>query len=344
MLKNLELKVHEDDIKFDYHILKGGEIFFNHREFTLHLNRGFLRLLIKENPHVIVSLGYSYLESILGLFYAKVLGKKFVLWSGSTLHSSMSKHIAIRKIKEMVIKRCDSFLAYGSNAADYLIRYGANESKVVVGCNTIAVNYFIAESSQLAWQKEEIKREKKWPAKIILFSGQLIPRKNLDVLLEALKKIDKDDIGLVILGDGPLRNNYVAWCRKNQLKNVFFEGFRPVEDLPIYYATADIFVMPSLREVWGLVVNEAMASGLPVLCSNKAGVANDLVKDEFNGYTFDPKDSYGLKNMLVVLLNDEKKRKKMGRNSLQIIRNCTPEKYAEDLLKAIDLATCNLKS
>jgi len=87
-----------------------------------------------------------------------------------------------------------------------------------------------------------------------------------------------------------------------------------------------------------LVVNEAMACGLPVICSKNAGVARDLVRDGINGYLFNPNDVMELRDKLLLLVDNADRRKQMGENSMRIISECTPQKYASDLVKAIEIA------
>lgn len=327
-------------IRFKYHLLPGIKFDIVKREWPLNINWGLLRKILMSNAEIVVLTGYESPAYWFALLYARLLNKKVVFWSGSTLESGRSKGFFISAMRRIFIKSADAYLAYGTKAKKFLVHYGANPQKIFVSCNTVDINYFSRESSRLITRKEEIKKEKGYPSKIILFSGLLIPRKNLDVLLEAYREIANEDVGLIVLGDGPLKDKYEQWCVDNHVRNVFFEGRRPMDELPRYYAISDIFVMPSTREVWGLVVNEAMACGLPVLCSEKSGVADDLIKQGLNGFTFDPEDICALKNLLRFLLDNDEKRKEMGGNSLSIISGCTPQKYAEGLIKALNLA-CN---
>lgn len=334
--KNRKWKLAKEKIQFNYEVLPGLHTFIRCRDLPIHLNWGLLKRLIKYKSDIIILSGYESSSYWLALIYAKFLGKKLIFWNGSTLESSRSNNFLINTFRRLFIKNADTYLTYGTRAKEFLIHYGARPKRIVVGCNTVDIDYFIKESSQLASRKEEIKKEKGYPSKVILFSGQLIPRKNLNVLLEAFKGIDKDDVGLIVLGDGPLKNKYLEWCQKNQLKNVFFEGFRPIEELPKYYTAADILVMPSLREVWGVVVNEAMACGLPVVVSSRAGVAPDLVKEGGNGYIFDPRDSQRLKEILEELLNNDSLRNEMGKGSVAIIKNYGLDFYTKQCIKAVE--------
>jgi glycosyltransferase involved in cell wall biosynthesis len=138
------------------------------------------------------------------------------------------------------------------------------------------------------------------------------------------------------VGDGPQREELVKTARRLDLENVVWPGFRQVDELPVYYALSSAFVLPSTSEPWGLVVNEAMASGLPVLVSNRCGSAPDLVAEGENGYTFDPYDIEELKDRMLVLSgNDEVKRYAMSEASLSIIVNYTAEVWVANLTDCI---------
>lgn len=338
MLKDYKMKVLWDKIRFKYQVLPGKEIVVN-GDFTLHISSGFIRTLWKFSPDVIVSLGYAYFETFIGLLYAKLYRKKFVLWSGSTLQSSTSRNAFTILIKKILFRNCDAFLAYGSAAAEYLIFHGAARDKIIVGCNTVDVTqYSTVWGATSEEARNKFKTENGLAKHNILYSGQLLARKNLLVLLKAFKMLARSDWGLVVVGDGPMKDEHMEYYRANGIANVFFKGHQDLEQLTKYYIASDIFVLPSVREVWGLVINEAMASGLPVLCSRNAGAARDLVRDGVNGYVFDPKDAKTLRDKLILLVDDAGKRENMGKESMRIISEFTPQKSAADLLKAVDLA------
>ena len=338
MLKNYKLKVFWDKIRFKCQVLQGTEVIINN-DFTLHFTKGFVRALRKFDPAVVVSLGYTYFETFIGLFYAKLYHKKFVLWSGSTLQSGTSRNALINFVKKFLFHNCDAFLAYGSAAAECLISHGVPWDKVVVGCNTVDVMQFSTARLETSEQeKNNFKAVHGLLPYNILYSGQLLPRKNLSVLLKAFGALNRSDWGLIIVGDGPMKEAHMDYCSSQNITNVFFKGHQDLEQLTKYYIASDIFVLPSTNEVWGLVVNEAMACGLPVLCSRSAGVAQDLVLDQINGYLFDPSNVVELKEKLLLLVDDPDRCRLMGESSMRIISKYTPQKYASDLIKAIELA------
>jgi len=156
--------------------------------------------------------------------------------------------------------------------------------------NTVDMDWYRKKVSEVRGTASFDRERAKYPEFLVLYIGQLIERKGVRQLLKALDKLRDSEIGLLIVGSGPQEQELREFCRVQNLQNVFFEGFQQQESLPHYYAMADIFILPSFKEVWGLVVNEALASGLYVLCSNRAGVAHDLIKEGWNGRTFDPHD------------------------------------------------------
>jgi glycosyltransferase involved in cell wall biosynthesis len=145
---------------------------------------------------------------------------------------------------------------------------------------------------------------------------------------------------LVLLGDGELRDQLLMLRERHGLTHcVHLPGFRQYDQLPPYYALAAAFIHPSTVEPWGLVVNEAMASGLPVLVSNRCGCAPTLVHDGENGRTFDPNDSDEMTDcMLEMTRLAPELRQNMGCRSRQIVAEFGPAKFAEGLLAAATAA------
>jgi glycosyltransferase involved in cell wall biosynthesis len=115
-------------------------------------------------------------------------------------------------------------------------------------------------------------------------------------------------------------------------------GFKQYDDLPAYYGLAGAYIQASTTEQWGLVVNEAMAAGLPVIISNRCGCAPDLVEEGRNGYTFDPYDLDALAGLLRKIAADDCDRAAMGQASREIIARWTPQTFAENLGKAAEAA------
>jgi glycosyltransferase involved in cell wall biosynthesis len=142
---------------------------------------------------------------------------------------------------------------------------------------------------------------------------------------------------MVLLGDGPLRPALQSQIEAFKLQDhIQLPGFRQYPELPSYYALAGAFIHASTIEQWGLVVNEAMASGLPVIVSNRCGCARDLVKEGLNGFTFDPFNADALAQLMSrVARLDEEGKAKMGAESRRIIAEWGVKRFADGLESAV---------
>lgn len=172
-----------------------------------------------------------------------------------------------------------------------------------------------------------------------LASNRLVARKNVRALVAAYGRY-RQAAGarpwrLVLLGDGPGRQALEAAVREAALPDVTFAGFQQIDALPAYYAAAGAFVHPATADQWGLVVNEAMAAGLPVLVSTGAGCAPDLVRDGANGFTFAPADEAHLTALLGhVAAMPDPERARMGEASRELIAGYRPEDFAREMDRA----------
>lgn len=165
----------------------------------------------------------------------------------------------------------------------------------------------------------------------ILFTGRIEKRKGLIYLLKAYAnlKIKYPDIRLIIVGRGPLLKDHQNFVKKNKIKDVFFEGYVSIKELPYYYSTAHIYCSPALfGESFGIVLLEAMANGIPVVAFNISGY-NDVVSNLENGLLAIPKDVHDLTEKLEILIKDPDLRKELGQKGLIKARNHTWEKIAK---------------
>ena len=144
---------------------------------------------------------------------------------------------------------------------------------------------------------------------------------------------------LVILGDGVLRGELTSLINKLDLQSVVhLPGFKQYDELPYYYAFASVFIHASTTEQWGLVVNEAMAAGLPVIVSERCGCVPELVKNSFNGFTFNPFVSSELTEKMQAVTSSKYDLKQMGRNSTEIISEWQPDHFGKGLKRAVESA------
>jgi len=285
---NRQWRIMKESVEFDYQLLPGWHGFIWRWELPIHLNWGVIRTLRRYQADTIITSGYDSLAYWQAFFYAKLLKKPFILCNESTLLSTTYTRGAIGFLKRFIVRRADAYIAFGKKSREYLEAFGAKKEKIFTGIDTVDMEFFRHQMREFRRMSTFNSEREHFPKLLLLYVGQLIERKGIDQLLRALGRLGDPDVGLLVVGSGPQEKELREFCQSHALKNVYFEGFHQPNDLPRYYALADVFVLPSFKEVWGLVVNEALASGLYVLCSNRAGAAYDLIKEGWNGALFDP--------------------------------------------------------
>lgn len=335
--QNREWQLAKEKIKFNYEVLPGWHLFFRtkRREIPVHFNIGVFRQLLKYKPDVVITSGYDSLAYWVTFFYSKIFKKKYILWDETTLLSAGGIKGLRGLLKKIIIRGADRYIASGTKAKEYLEYFGAKVKNIFFSLSTVDVDYFYNKTVQFRSSSNFLLDRNKYPKLLVLYIGQLIKRKGIGQVLKSLNTLKDPEIGFMILGSGPEEKKLKEFCNENNLKNVFFEGFHQQEELPKYYAMADIFILPSFEEVWGLVVNEALASGLYVLCSKYAGAAYDLINNE-NGVIFDPENI----DEMVKLVQKTKNQIKLIRLKREKISNWAKgklsiKKSAESFVRAI---------
>jgi len=332
--KRRQWKVCKEKIKFHYGILPN--ILFQKKGLTPYfLNPTILYRLIKYSPEIIILGGYHHPSDLLALLYAKFFKKKIILWCESNKYDWRWNYPLKDYYKKWFIRSCTGYIVPGEASYGYLIALGAQDKKIYLAPNAVDNDYFTWASNKHRQTKEEFKQAKGYPKKLILYVGRLIDQKGILDLLKAFQMISSEDCESGLLLIGSAENWYKNFVKTNNIKNVFFEGFILQENLSAYYAASDVFVLPAHSDPWGLVLNEAMACGLPVISSNAAGAACDLIKQGENGYIFQKGNINQLNNYLRDILNDDQKRTSMGEESRKIIQNYSPLKCAQGVIRAI---------
>jgi glycosyltransferase involved in cell wall biosynthesis len=246
-------------------------------------------------------------------------------------------------IKRRVVKLCQAGLVGGSRHVDYLAQLGMQRERIMTGYDVVDNDHFEKGAKAAREQAAKVRQRLGLPERYFLACSRFVAKKNLRRLFQAFAKyVSAAGAGawkLVLLGDGEERPELERLCIELGLGDyVLMPGFKQYDELPAYYGLAGAFVHASTTEQWGLVVNEAMAAGLPVLVSKRCGCAADLVWQGDNGYTFDPNDGDGLSRYLLKMAGGERYREAMGRASRGIIERWTPGTFAEGLLKAVEMS------
>jgi 1,2-diacylglycerol 3-alpha-glucosyltransferase len=309
--------------------------------------RGLEPKLSLIRPDVIAINGYSSSDSLGILLWCRLNHCPAILMTESK-EDDTPRSGWREWLKRRTIARFSAALCGGRLHRSYLERLGMNPGRVYEGYDVIDNDYF--------WQGAETARQLpaaqralpglEEPAPFFLASARFLKRKNLDGLLHAYacyrRLLDgtRDEHlpwRLVILGDGVERPALEHLVHIEGIRGVSFPGFRQVDELPIYYGLAAVFVHPAIQEQWGLVVNEAMAAGLPVLVSNCCGCVPELVCDGANGFTFPPDDTGMLASLMVRMSSNKVDLPAMGAASRECIQEWGPQRFAYGLQRAVQV-------
>ncbi|HZQ51633.1 MAG TPA: glycosyltransferase family 4 protein [Bryobacteraceae bacterium] len=254
----------------------------------LHIPIDTVAQLRRFGPDVTISVEMGA-RTLFAALYRKLRRRsKLIVWAEVAESTEQARGWIRNRVRHLLHKNADGFLVTGTSGVQYLRSLGVDEAKIFKISYTADVSKFAA--TPLA-RRPGCERH-------LLYVGQLIERKGLLPFLDVLSKWARANpdrrVEFVLAGDGPLRNQIERLEKPSNIE-VSFAGAVQYEDLPRVYTDAGVFVLPSLADSWGVVVNEAMAAGLPVLGSVYAQAVSEMVKDGENGWVFradDPDEIY----------------------------------------------------
>ena len=246
----------------------------------LHLNVGLVWWLIRFRPDVILSYEMG-LRTVIAVIYGKLARVPVWVWWGGTLHSERNISVARKCFRQCLIRLIDRWLSYGGTTTEYLESIGVPRMQISQIQNCVPQEIFQAIPARSSNLLKSTGRP------LLLTVGQLIPRKGLDKLIEACGRLARSGakFSLVIVGQGPELTRLRRLAKENAIEEFEILPNQPQPVLNEIYHSADAFILPTLEDNWGLVVNEAMWAGLPVLCSKYAGCAPELLPES---NIFDP--------------------------------------------------------
>lgn len=251
---------------------------------------------------------------------AKIMKKRFVTWDLAW----GKKDSLLRKVRKsfalFILRNSDSCICYGTKTKELWLEMGVTPEKIFLS-NPCVIDHSTTIHNDLRG-KIHI-RDKK----VILYLSRIIKWKGLDILIKAFKLVEEkmDDAFLLIGGDGDFKRECEQLSEELKIKNMLFLGEISQNEVGVYYKTCDVFVLPSVflrnptgtysYEAWGLVINEAMSFGLPIITTNAVGAAFDLVKDGYNGFIVKNNNAEDLYKALIKILSNHDMAKKMGERS-----------------------------
>jgi len=321
------------------------------------LQRAFWSALEQANPDAVAINGWNNFGSLIAANCCLRRGIPMIVMSESARQDEPRawwKEV----IKRQIVGLYSATLVGGQRHIEYLVDLGMSRERIFTGYDVVDNDYFRRRTEEIRSQKSEVRKQYGLPENYFLASARFIEKKNLPRLISAYAEYrrgsevgnQKSDVSekkatweLVLLGDGPLKTDLSRLISDLQLHaHVHLPGFKQYEELPVYYALAKAFVHASTTEQWGLVVNEAIASGLPVIVSNRCGCVAELVGD--NGFTFDPlsEDELTARLLDMALLSDHDL-ERLREASRGIAARFGPELFGKGLENAARMAIENQK-
>lgn len=309
-----------------------------------HRDLDVITTLLRGDFEVLWSHGYSSLTHLLGIGTQLARRRPVLIRDDQTLlhPRPLIKNLVKSVVLGGILKR--SFALYvGIENQRWFESYGVPPARQFRVPWCVDNTSFRDHASRLARRRGELREEFGIAAQsgpVILSVGRLIPKKQPLFLLEAFRRIrERRRCCLLLVGSGDLDEEIRREIARRSIPDVILAGFLNQSQIARAYAVADVFALPSkMHETWGLVVNEAMNFGLPVVVSNKVGCAPDLVQEGVNGFVVSPDDPTDLAERLEALVDSPELRANFAAASLEIISRYTYEAAAEDILRALEAA------
>jgi glycosyltransferase involved in cell wall biosynthesis len=324
----------------------------DHSPNNAEIRRAFWSALEQTNPDVVAVNGWNNFGSLIAANCCVRRGIPMIVMSESARQDE-SRSWWKEAMKRQMVDLFSAALVGGQRHVEYLVELGMPRERIFTGYDVVDNHYFHQSTEEIRSQTLNVRQKYALPENYFLGSARFVEKKNLVRLIQAYAEYRRrSDVGvrkseisnnkppwdLVVLGDGPLRetlNSQLSTLNLNE--HVHLPGFKAYDELPVYYALANAFVHASTAEQWGLVVNEAVASGLPVIVSNRCGCAPELVND--NGVIFDPINEDELATRLLEMASlSDAERKDLGDNSYRIAAKFAPERFGEGLQRAATVA------
>ncbi|MEL6659122.1 MAG: glycosyltransferase [Bacteroidota bacterium] len=303
-------------------------------------------LLNELSPDVVAIPGWASCESFAALNWCRENGVPTILMSESQKDDADRSKLK-ETLKSLIVSQFDTGFAGGESSRDYLNQLGLQHKDIMLGYNAVDNEHFSIGAANARTKRRRLIEEYDLPQQFLLASCRFIEKKNLVRLIEAYaqaKRKNAEEVpDLVILGNGTERDKVVEKAVElNIISNVHLHGFRSYDALPTYYGLSRGFIHIATHEQWGLVINEAMASGTPVIASSRCGATRTLLADNEAGFVVDPFDVGEISESITSLCQlSAGSRSTMIAKSQEIVSAWGSEKFGSGMyaaaLRAIEL-------
>ena len=304
-----------------------------------HINPGAARIIAGWDPDLVVVGGYTSLTCQYVMRWLRRRRLPWLFWAerpGVTERGGLFRFLRTLAMQP-AIRWPSGIAAIGEMARQV---YSAKARK---GCIVHSIPYCCNIAPFLAINRSE-GHLRDASNRSILYCGQLIERKGVDLLIDAFSRVASADnnVSLTLVGTGPMNGHLVAAVHASLRDRVTFAGFQPVSRLPAYFSAADIFILPSRHDGWGVVINQAIAAGLPVIASDAVGAAVELVRPNVNGLIVPAGDINRLTDAIRHLVESPKLIAQMSQASRLLAHDITPEAIVDRWMRLIE-ESCDIQ-
>ena len=286
---------------------------------------GVIKEIRKQNFDVLFLTNYSSPSIFLAVLYCRAKKIPYIIEydGGFNVPSSFLK----KQVKRLLLAGATVHMTTSHDHKQYLISLGIRPESIVIYPFSSVLEKEIINKPVSDDEKRRLKESLHLSdKKTVIAVGRFIQVKGFDTLLEAIPKV-KEDADYLLIG-GTSCEEYKTILAKHGIQNVRFIDFMSKETLFKYYQAADVFVLPTRHDFWGLVINEAMANGLPIITTYQCVAGKELIKNGYNGYLVNPDDKDTLSEKINTILSDDVLRKSMAEHSIEVIRGYSIETMA----------------
>lgn len=325
-------QIYKNEISFRYQVLRSWRKRFGLQNILL--NAGLSAALEAAKPDAIVCGGYNYLASWQSLYWARQKSVRFLVWVESNARDRRSGDPAKEFLKRKFLCNSGGVIVPGKSSFEYVRGYSVPQKNIFIAPNAVDIELFACRAEEARRNQFAVREKLGLPQRYFLYVGRLVPEKGVFDLVEAYGTLSQDlrkKIGLLMVGDGAARDALVGMVPAG----VGVHDFVQRDELGAFYALADALVFPTHSDPWGLVVNEAMACGLPIIASEAAGCVADLLEDGWNGRVVASKATHELALAMTTLATDDALRHAMGKRSRERIAGFSPQACAEGIVTAV---------
>ncbi|MGF1449421.1 MAG: glycosyltransferase family 4 protein [Opitutales bacterium] len=329
--------------------------------YPLGMLREALPALKRLRPDVLFVPSYWHWSLVMNL-RARLRGTRIVMMNET--HAGTERATGLKRwVKRQIVSRFHAGLVGGTPHRRYYASLGLDEDRIFPGYDVVDNGFFETQAAKVRADAEVARDQLALPPDFFLSLGRMVTKKNLPRLVRAFLQVAQPEgrpVHLVFVGSGDVEPELRRLCAEGGLPVVdhtrapeapepqpdydrekaaaHFYGFRQIDQNPIFYALARAFILPSLYEEWGLVVNESMASATPVIASATLGSTEDLVIPEQTGLAIDPEDESALRAALQRFADDATWARQMGQQAQTHVRGFGLEHFGNNARRAAEAA------